>query len=204
MKIIGYARVSTRDQNPALQLDALKAAGCQKIYSDTATGADQDRAGLVEALAALGQGDVLVIWKLDRVGRSLSDLVRLMDDLRSRGAALRSISEALDLSTSAGRMMYGLIATFAAFERDILRERTSAGLAAAKRRGVRLGRRRKLGRDQIAHAVQMIAQDEWTAADAARHFRVGYNTMKRAILREGPSPAGPKPVSGVRGRSRRA
>ena len=198
MKIIGYARVSTLDQNPALQLDALKAAGCERIYSDKASGADQARTGLVEALAALEAGDVLVIWKLDRVGRSLADLVKLMDDLGRRGIGLKSISEAIDLTTAAGRMLFGLVAVFAAFERDMIRERTSAGLAAAKRRGVRLGRRRKVTQDQASHAAQMVAKGDWTTAEAARHYRVGHNTMKRALAREGSSPKGTKP-KGVRG-----
>ena len=144
---IGYARVSTDDQNLALQLDALTAAGCDKVFQDTASGVRSNRKGLADALDACGPGDVLTVWKLDRLGRSLVDLVGLVETLKVRDVGLRVLTGAgasIDTGTPDGRMFFGLLAVLAEFERELIRERTRAGMKAAKRRGRHVGRPRKL------------------------------------------------------------
>lgn len=139
---IGYARVSTRDQNPALQVDALKAAGCERIYQDVASGAKTARPALDELLSQLRAGDVLVIWKLDRMGRSLKHLVELVGNLMERKVGLLSLNDPIDTTSAQGRFVFNLFATLAEFERELIRERTQAGLTAARARG-RVGGRPK-------------------------------------------------------------
>ncbi len=143
---IGYARVSTSDQNLYLQHDALQAAGCERLFSDTVSGARVDRPGLAAALSACRAGDTLVVWKLDRLGRSLPHLVEIVQDLDARGVGFTSLQEQMDTTTSGGKLIFHIFASLAAFERDLIRERTNAGLAAARARG-RLGGRPK-GVDQ--------------------------------------------------------
>lgn len=138
---IGYARVSTQDQTAALQLDALRAAGCERIFEDTASGANTDRPGLADALAFARPGDVLVIWRLDRLGRSLRDLIDLAADLREREVGLCSLQEAIDTTTAGGKMLFHIMAALAEFERNLIQERTKAGLASARARGRKGGRR---------------------------------------------------------------
>ncbi len=138
---IGYARVSTQDQSTALQLDALRAAGCERIFEDTASGANTDRPGLADALAFARPGDVLVIWRLDRLGRSLRDLIDLAADLREREVGLSSLQEAIDTTTAGGKMLFHIMAALAEFERNLIQERTKAGLASARARGRKGGRR---------------------------------------------------------------
>lgn len=137
---IGYARVSTREQNLDLQVDALRRAGCGKIYQEVVSGAKADRPVLDALLADLRQGDVLVIWKLDRLGRSLRHLVELATALLEKGVGLKSINDPIDTTTSSGRLTFNLFACLSEFERDLIRERTQAGLTAARARG-RLGGR---------------------------------------------------------------
>lgn len=137
---LGYARVSTRDQNVDFQVDALKRAGCAKIYTDIASGARTERPALVELLSHLRAGDVLVIWKLDRLGRSLQHLVKLVNDLREREVGLLSLNDPVDTSTPQGRLSFNLFAALAEFEREMIRERTRAGLSAARARGRNGGR----------------------------------------------------------------
>src|SRR3954467_3250206 len=132
---IGYARVSTLDQNLDLQEDALKAAGCEKIYTDKAGGTRAERPGLERALADLRAGDRLVVWKLDRLGRSLRHLIETVTALRDRGVGFQSVQEAIDTTTSGGKLIFHVFGALAEFERDIIRERTLAGLAAARARG---------------------------------------------------------------------
>lgn len=145
-RLIGYARISTDKQDTALQLDALMERGvlARDIYSDTMSGARDDREGLAEALAAIGPGDKLVVWRVDRLSRSLRHLLEVAEAVQERGGALVSICEGIDLSTPAGRMVFSMLGAVAQFERDVIRERTKAGLAAAKARGVRLGRKFEL------------------------------------------------------------
>ncbi|MCB1660852.1 MAG: recombinase family protein, partial [Pseudomonadales bacterium] len=162
---IGYVRVSDHEQTEALQLDALTREGCEVIYGDHGvSGAITKRKGLDELLDALKPGDTLVVWKLDRLGRSTIHLLLLLDDLRKRGVDFVAVTQGIDTTTSIGRMLYGQLAVFAEFEREQIRERTRAGMAAAKRRGVHVGRPRKLNAAQIAHARALIADGDQTIA----------------------------------------
>src|SRR2546429_7764169 len=144
---IGYARVSTDEQNLAMQLDALRAAGCEKIHEDKASGVLNGRKGLTEALKGCASGDVLVVWKLDRLARSLHDLVVIAEALKGRGVGLKILTgegAAVDTTHAQGRMIFGILAVMAGFVREMISERTKAGMEAAKRRGVRAGRSLKL------------------------------------------------------------
>lgn len=139
--LIGYARVSTDEQSVDLQIDALVRAGCERIFQDTGfSGALQSRPALDEALMRARSGDTLVTWRLDRLGRSLSHLISLVTDLEKRGIAFRSLSDAIDTSTASGRLQFHMMGALAEFERSLISERTKAGMAAAKVRGVQLGR----------------------------------------------------------------
>ncbi len=157
---IGYCRVSTDDQNPDLQLAALKRAGCRKIFTDKATGAHVKRPELTKCLKALKAGDVLVVWKLDRLGRSLRDLIALLDDLKTRGVAFRSLTESIDTATPTGRAMWQMVGILAELERSLIQERTKAGRAAAQARGVKMGRKPKLSPQQVVHACKLLEQGE--------------------------------------------
>lgn len=152
---VGYARVSTIDQNPDLQRKALLAAGCARVFEDHVSGRATHRPGLEDALALLRPGDVLVVWKLDRLGRSLSHLIRLLQTLGDRGVGFCSLTESIDTTTASGRLMFHLVGAMAEFERGLTSERTREGLVAARSRGVRLGRRPSMSEAQIAHAVSM-------------------------------------------------
>src|SRR5262250_3224526 len=151
---IGYCRVSTDDQNPDLQLAALKRIGCRRIFTDKATGAHVKRPELEKYLKALTAGDTLIVWKLDQLGRSLRDLITLLDDLKARDVAFRSLTEAIDTATPTGRAMWQMVGILAELERALLQERTQAGRAAAQARGVKMGPKFKLTTAQVAHAWQ--------------------------------------------------
>jgi DNA invertase Pin-like site-specific DNA recombinase len=140
MALIGYARVSTQDQHLRLQLDALKSASCLKIFTDTISGAKQDRKGLEEALHFLREWDSFVVWRLDRLGRPLKDLIERLTDLHARNIGFKSLTESIDTTTSGGKLIFHIFGALAEFERDIIRERTNAGLTAARARGKRGGR----------------------------------------------------------------
>jgi DNA invertase Pin-like site-specific DNA recombinase len=156
--LVGYARVSTTDQNLALQRDALKAAGCRKIFTDQGvSGSILKRPGLDAALASLKPDDTLLVWKLDRLGRSLAHLVQTISDLGERGVNFRSLSDPIDTESAGGRLVLHIMAALAEFERSLNSERTRAGLAAAKRRGRKLGRRRSLTHAQLALASQLLS-----------------------------------------------
>src|SRR5258708_7576178 len=157
---IGYCRVSTDDQNPDLQLTALKRAGCKKIFTDKATGAHVKRPELAKCLKALKAGDVLIVWKLDRLGRSLHDLIGLLDDLKTQGVAFRSVTESIDTATPTGRAMWQMVGILAELERSLIQERTKAGRAAAQARGVKMGRKPLLTVQQVAHARTLLEQGE--------------------------------------------
>jgi DNA invertase Pin-like site-specific DNA recombinase len=181
---IGYARVSTDDQNLALQLDALRAAGCEKIHEDKASGVLAGRKGLSEALKGCAAGDVLVVWKLDRLARSLHDLVVIAEDLKGRGVGLKILTgegAAVDTTHPQGRMIFGILAVMAEFERELMSERTSAGMKAAKRRGRHVGRPPKLTLEQLALARRLIDSDLETRAGAAALLKVGKSTLRRAL-----------------------
>lgn len=179
-RLIGYARVSTQDQDPALQLDALRLAGCVQTHQDQVSGSVRARPGLDAALASLVAGDVLVVWKLDRLGRSLAHLIELVGDLAGRGVGFRSLSDAIDTTTAGGRLVFHIMGSLAEFERSLISERTRAGLAAAKRRGRMIGRRPALTPAKLAHARLLIAGGE-TPAEVARSMQVGRSTLYRAI-----------------------
>jgi DNA invertase Pin-like site-specific DNA recombinase len=181
---IGYARVSTVDQNPAMQIAALKKAGCtnETIFKDDgisgATGVK--RPALLHCLKRLKKGDTLIVWKLDRLGRSVRDLITMLDELRERGVKFHSLTEAIDTTTPTGRAMWQMIGVLAELERSLISERTHAGVKAAKNRGVKFGRKPKLTRQQIAHARKLIEQGE-RAADVADTLGVARATLYRAL-----------------------
>jgi DNA invertase Pin-like site-specific DNA recombinase len=178
---IGYARVSTDEQNTDLQLDALKRAGCRRIYTDKGQGgAKRSRPQLDKCLADLKPGDVLTVWKLDRLGRSLSHLVAVLEDLNGRGVAFHSLTEAIDTSNAAGRLLGHMIAALAEFERALITERTRAGIKAAKRRGVRLGRKPALSPEQVAHARKLIDKGD-SPGDVARLLGVARSTLYKSL-----------------------
>lgn len=176
---IGYCRVSTKEQNPDLQHRALKKAGCKTIYTDKESGTLRKRTYLDRCLKALQEGDVLVVWKLDRLGRSLRDLIALLDDLKARGIAFRSLTEAIDTTTPTGRAMWQMVGILAELERSLLLERTQAGRAAAMARGVKMGRKSLLTAPQIAHARKLREQGT-SPAQVAQLLKVSKRTLYRA------------------------
>ena len=181
--LIGYARVSTQDQEVAAQIAALKASGCELIFQDKASGGRWDRPELHRLLGQLRRGDVLVVWKLDRLSRSLKDVLALMEKVAQAGAGFRSLTEAIDTTSPGGRMMMQIVGTFAEFERAMLRERTRRGLEAARQRGRIGGRRPKLKPYQQQEIVQLVNSGQKTAADAARLFNVHPATVSRLLHR---------------------
>src|SRR5689334_14578886 len=138
--LIGYARISTHDQELHLQQDALEKAGCDRIFTDTASGVSQERTGLAQAISHCREGDTLVVWRLDRLGRSLKHLIETITDLHANGIGFKSVTEAIDTTTSGGKLIFHIFGALAEFERDIIRKRTQAGLSAARARGKRGGR----------------------------------------------------------------
>ena len=177
---LGYARVSTEDQNPDLQWTALKQAGCTRLFTDRATGAHVQRPELKKCLKALSEGDTLTVWKLDRLGRSLRDLISLLDDLKVRGVAFRSLTEAVDTTTPTGRAMWQMVGILAELERSLIQERTQAGRVAAMARGVKMGRKALLSAQQVIHARKLIEQGE--PHDAVAHsLNVSRRTLYRAL-----------------------
>jgi len=180
---IGYARVSTDDQNLDLQLNALRIAGCEELFEDTLSGATESRPGLDAALAELTEGDALVVWKLDRLGRSLSHLIRVINELGARGVGFRSLSESIDTTTAGGRLVFHMMGALAEFERSLITERTRAGLDAARARGIRLGRPTALSTSQVGHARLLMNGGE-SAASVARSLNVGRSTLYRALQEE--------------------
>ena len=177
---IGYCRVSTDDQNPDLQLAALKRAWCRRIFTDKATGANVKRPELAKCLKALDAGDTLIVWKLDRLGRSLHDLIGLLDDLKARGVGFRSLTESIDTATPTGRAMWQMVGILAELERSLIQERTKAGRAAAMARGVKMGRKPKLSPQQVAHARQLREQGK-SSKHIAPLLKVSERTVERAL-----------------------
>ena len=180
MANIGYARVSTSDQETHLQTDALAAAGCQRTFEDHASGVKADRPGLAEALAYLREGDTLIVWKLDRLGRSMKHLIDIVTDLDSRGVGFRSLTENIDTTTSGGRLVFHLFGALAQFERDLIRERTRAGLQAAKDRGRVGGRQRAITEDKLRKAKTLL-ESGLTVREAAARLKVGKSVLYEAI-----------------------
>lgn len=193
--IVGYARVSTQDQNPELQLDALRAAGCEQVFSEKASGALKDRPELTACLRTLRKGDSLVVWKLDRLARSLKDLVELMQDLDQRGVGFRSLTETIDTTNAGGRLVFHVFGALAEFERSLIRERTLAGLAAARARGRRGGRKLAMSKADVRKAAAMLTDPAITKAEVAKHFAVSRVTLNASLAREGLEVSGPTTLS---------
>jgi DNA invertase Pin-like site-specific DNA recombinase len=179
--LMGYARVSTEDQNLDLQRDALAKAGTERVFEDRASGARDDRPGLSDALSHVRKGDCLVVWRLDRLGRSMRSLIGFVEDLRERGIDFRSITEGIDTTTAAGRFFFHVLAALAQMERELIRERTNAGLAAARARGRKGGRKPKLNAKQIAHARKLLEDRTTTIKDVAASLGVNRATIYRTL-----------------------
>jgi DNA invertase Pin-like site-specific DNA recombinase len=178
--LLGYARISKADdQDTAAQVDALKAAGCRRVFEEKASGGRWDRPELHRLLDQLREGDVVVVWRLDRLSRSLKDLLHILERVEQAGAGFRSLTEAVDTGGPAGRMLVQMLGAFAEFERAMVRERTRAGLRAAGSRGRKGGRRPKLSPEQKAEILDMLATGHRTAAEVARLFRVHRATISR-------------------------
>ena len=179
--LIGYARVSTLDQSPDLQRDALRAAGCERIFEERASGAARDRPQLAAALDFMRPGDALAVWKLDRLARSLRQLIETVETLETRGLGLRSLTEAIDTATPGGRLVFHLFGALAEFERAVIRERTRAGLEAARARGRRGGRPPALGPADLAAARALLRDPAITVAETARRLGVAPSTLHRHL-----------------------
>jgi DNA invertase Pin-like site-specific DNA recombinase len=179
--LVGYARVSTQDQNLALQRDALTEAGCEKLFVEKASGAQRDRPQLMAALDFMREGDTLVVWKLDRLARSIRQLIETVETLEARRMGFRSITEAIDTTTPGGRLVFHIFAALAEFERSIIRERTTAGLAAARERGRVGGRPPALKNKDIDVAKALLADPAITAKDVAARLGVSLSTLYRHL-----------------------
>lgn len=179
---IGYCRISSADQSLDLQTDALKAAGCEKLYSDTASGAKSSRPGLDRALDQLRPGDILVVWRLDRLGRSLKHLLSVVEDLNARGIGFMSLTESIDTTTSSGKLIFSIFGAIAEFERQIIRERTNAGLAAARARGRKGGRKIQHSDKKIAAARHLADTSPETIADICKSLGISRSTYYRRTL----------------------
>lgn len=180
MTLIGYARVSTVDQSLALQHDALKAAGCETVFDDHASGIKADRPGLADALGYVRLGDTLVVWKLDRLGRSMVHLVEAVRGLETKGVGFRSLTEGVDTTTPGGTLVFHLFGALAQFERDLIRERTRAGLKAAEARGRKGGRKPAVTADKLARAQLHIASG-LSVREAATRLKVGKTALYNAL-----------------------
>lgn len=181
---IGYVRVSDNEQNEQLQIDALNAAGCDIVFGDHGvSGAVPHRKGLKEVLASLQAGDTLIVWKIDRLSRSTVHLLLLLDELHQRDISFISVTQGIDTTTPIGRLIFGQLALFAEFEREQIRERTCAGMAAARKRGQHVGRPYKLTGAQVAEAARRLESDETSITKLARGFGVSVSTLSRALRR---------------------
>jgi len=178
--LIGYARISTTDQTLALQQDALEHAGCQKIFTDTASGSRTDRPGLAEAANFAREGDTLVVWRLDRLGRSLAHLIQTVKDLQNRGVHFKSLQEQLDTGTSGGKLVFHVFGALAEFERDLIRERTMAGLSAARARG-RRGGRPSLSKQKVRQLRGLAADKQNRVSEICKTLGISRATFYRYL-----------------------
>lgn len=181
--IIGYARVSTNDQNPELQIDALKKAGAEQVFQEKFTGTLKERPELSQCLRMLRTGDVLVVWKLDRLARSLKDLVDIVQDLQNRGVGFKSLTESIDTTSSGGRLVFHIFGALAEFEYDLIRERTLAGLQAARARGRNGGRKPAMSSNDVKKAAAMLLDPQITKKEVAAHFDVSRTTLNASLAR---------------------
>lgn len=179
--IIGYARVSTQEQSLDLQTDALRTAGCQEVLSEKVTGKQRERPELQNCLRMLRKGDVLVVWKLDRLARSLKDLVELITELEAKQVGFRSLTEAIDTTTAGGKLVFHIFGALAEFEHNLIRERTLAGLAAARARGRKGGRKLSMSPADIQKAAAMLLNPRITKTEVAKHFGVSRVTLNKAL-----------------------
>jgi len=178
--LIGYARVSTQDQNLTLQIDALTKVGCQKIFDDAISGSRSDRPGLSRAMEVLREGDTLVVWKLDRLGRSVKQLVDLVGVLHNQAVEFKSLTEGIDTSTPSGRFFFHVMASLAEMERELIVERTRAGLEAARRLGRKGGRKRRMTDSKIESAKKLLASGV-PPRDVAKDLGVSVPTLYRWV-----------------------
>jgi DNA invertase Pin-like site-specific DNA recombinase len=176
---IGYARISTVEQNLNLQTDALEKAGCEKIFTDTASGSIDARKGLIDAIEFCRSGDSLIVWKLDRLGRSLKHLIDTVNHLQGKGVEFVSLQESVDTATSGGKLVFHVFGALAEFERELIRERTKAGLKAARDRGSKNGRPKKLSRQQISIAKKLMDDKETNVMEITKTMKVSRSTLYR-------------------------
>jgi DNA invertase Pin-like site-specific DNA recombinase len=179
--LIGYARISTQDQTLHSQRDALEKAGCEQIFTDTVSGTKAERKGLSEALSHLRAGDTLVVWRLDRLGRSLRHLIDTITTLDERGVGFKSLQESIDTTTSGGKLVFHIFGALAEFEREIIKERTQAGLASARSRGKVGGRPRALSAKEVQMLRNMAADKSLTVADICKTLGIGRTTFYRHV-----------------------
>ena len=181
--IIGYARVSTQDQNPELQADALRREGAEQILQEKVTGALRERPELSHCLRTLRKGDILVVWKLDRLARSLKDLVEIVQDLHDREIGFKSVTESIDTTSPGGRLVFHIFGALAEFEHDLIRERTIAGLQAARARGRKGGRKPSMSDADVRKAAAMLLDPKMTKKEVAEHFKVSRTTLNASLTR---------------------
>jgi len=179
--LVGYARVSTDDQNLDLQRDALKKAGCEQIYEDQLSGARAERPGLQQALAYARSGDTLVVWRLDRLSRSLKDLIDMVATLEAKSIGLKSLQESIDTTVSSGKLVFHIFGALAEFERNLIRERTQAGLAAARARGRKGGRPKSLNQDKQALAVKLYDEKKHSIEQICKMMSISKPTLYKYI-----------------------
>ena len=182
---VGYARVSTADQTARAQVDALRAAGCERVYEETASGAKSDRPVLRDAIDFTREGDVLVVWRLDRFGRSLKDLIQKVHELEDRGVGFRSLTEGIDTTTPSGTLVFHIFGALAEFERELIRERTHAGLRAARARGRKGGRKPKMTKRKVEAASKLLADPETSIDSVCETIGVSRATLYRYVGPDG-------------------
>lgn len=193
--LVGYARVSTQDQCPDLQLDALNGAGCEEVFVEKVTGTGKKTRPEWESCSRmLRAGDTLVVWRLDRLGRSLKDLVGIIQDLEDRKVGFKSLTESIDTTSAGGKLIFHIFGALAEFEHSLIRERTIAGLSAARARGRKGGRKPKLSKADVRKAAAMLRDPMVTKTEVAEHFGTTRMTLNESLKREG-YPLNPAAVS---------
>jgi DNA invertase Pin-like site-specific DNA recombinase len=183
--LVGYARVSTEEQNLSLQLDELRRAGCEKIFTDEMSGAKRERPGLSEALAYMRAGDTLVVWRLDRLGRSLKDLIQRIEELQQRQIGFRSLHESIDTTSPGGKFQFHVFSALAEFERDLIRERTMAGLRAARARGKLGGRPKGMTPEKVRMAARLMKDPDVSVKEVCQTLGVSRTTLYRYVSPNG-------------------
>jgi DNA invertase Pin-like site-specific DNA recombinase len=181
--IVGYARVSTQGQNQDFQVDALEKSGCEQVFQEKVTGKLRERPELSQCLRILRAGDTLVVWKLDRLARSLKDLVEIVQDLNDREVGFKSLTEAIDTTSSSGRLVFHIFGALAEFEHSLIRKRTIAGLEAARARGRKGGRKPSMSGSDIRKSSAMLSDPNITKKEAAEHFGVSRTTLNSSLDR---------------------